>query len=171
MNPQYSEEERATISRVAQSFNLTDVRAVVLHAAQVSVVPEGTAGFELTIGVNLQQKPHVEGAAILGNFRLGAKPAGSDGADVYVVKYSAIAFYALLKGAAMPDKAALQLFAECNTMIHLWPYFRAFASSASAQMGFPLLTIPVFRPGNLKGMWAPASGGTGGESGRDRERG
>ncbi len=40
----------------------------------------------------------------------------------------------------------LKAFGELNGLYNLWPYWREFVQSATTRMGFPALTIPVFRP-------------------------
>jgi hypothetical protein len=39
----------------------------------------------------------------------------------------------------------IRAFAETNGIFNAWPYWREYVQSTSARMGFPVMTIPVFR--------------------------
>ena len=48
-----------------------------------------------------------------------------------------------IKGLRKPNIIA---FGEMNGLYNAWPYWREFVHAMTVRMGFPALTIPVFRP-------------------------
>lgn len=48
-------------------------------------------------------------------------------------------------GSPLPAPEVLEAFAKTNSMVHLWPYLRAFVQQSSAQLGLPPIMLPPFR--------------------------
>ncbi len=43
-------------------------------------------------------------------------------------------------------KSHIDAFGELNGLYNVWPYWREYVQSTTVRMGFPSLTMPVFRP-------------------------
>ena len=52
--------------------------------------------------------------------------------------------YALAQGAS-PKASEIHAFARGNAVFNCWPYFRELVQNASARLGLPPLTVPLFK--------------------------
>ncbi len=139
----FTPEQRDLLVRLGRSLELAQVRPVRLDARLEADVPAPTE-MELAVESELSVDDRDGTVVVLGSFRLRGKVRG--GVDFLKLRYDAAATYAVRDGTW--KAAELELFAQTSTMVHLWPYFRAFAQGACGQLQVPPVPIPPFRVGD-----------------------
>lgn len=65
--------------------------------------------------------------------------------------------YDLSRGMPEDAEKLLQAFAETNSLLHAWPYFRELVQSTAWRMGFPPFSLPLFRIGGPRSQAAAES--------------
>ncbi len=130
---------------VTPNTELVDVRPTELNATLHGPPPEAGAPIELSIRSSIRlERSSPEEFAVAARFIATASRKDGDEPQEYVrFVYAAAAKYRLSDPSFTDED--LQPFARYNSMIHLWPYFRAFVQSACGQMNISPIVIPVFR--------------------------
>lgn len=143
-----SEKQREDLVALCTAASLTDVRTVLMHAQLAAMPSEGAVELHLAIDVQLKHHHIENGFVVTGDFCAHAQAPGGDG-DLVRLSFGIVATYVLDKAAPPPSEEQVKTFAEYNSMIHLWPYFRAFVQQSCAQLGLPTLILPPFRAGQM----------------------
>lgn len=112
--------------------------------------PGGVVAFDVKPTLSTALDEEDEGAFFVrGDFILSVREdTGADKQEeaFLQLRYTVLGRYVVPEGFAHPlDEPLLKQFAETNAIVHLWPYLRAYVSSACGQLGLPALTIPVLR--------------------------
>ncbi|WNG21356.1 hypothetical protein [Cystobacter fuscus] len=142
--------QRETLARMANIFVLQELRPTHLEAEFVQ--PPSENGVEITpemdVVVQLSRNPSSAQSEFAAIFRFDVKLRTKGDPPVIAarMRYHAIAMYSIVQGSEFSDDD-LQLFAQTNGMIHVWPYLRTFVQNSCAQLGAPVVTLPPFRIG------------------------
>ncbi len=128
------------VAKLAAACSLKDVRAIRFTARLVSDAPEPGSDIQLNIQPRVAFQRGQDGKfAVRATFTLAAQVQD---ADFTRMTYDVVASY--FAQSEFSDDTLLA-FAQTNSMIHLWPYFRAFVQRSCGELGIAPMTIPVFR--------------------------
>lgn len=78
------------------------------------------------------------------HFSINVK-ANEDATELFRMKATFEALYALNRGMPEEAVAAIGAFASTNTMLHVWPYYRELVQATTWRMGIPPFPLPLFR--------------------------
>lgn len=130
--------------RVTPATELLDIRPMEMRAAVLRQPPAYDAPVQLALETSLRlerQGPEQFSVAA----RFGLKTMAEGETEPFAqFSYSVAASYSLSGGAEFADED-LHPFAQHNSMLHLWPYFRSFVQASCGQMMIPPVVVPVFR--------------------------
>lgn len=115
----------------------------VARRTSAPVGPQST----LNLDVNVETKPNRKDRLIqvLPHFTLTATRRNEVDEELlriealFVLQYEIDSFEGL-------RKRNIDAFGELNGLYNVWPYWREYVQATVVRMGFPPLTIPVFRP-------------------------
>jgi preprotein translocase subunit SecB len=149
--------QRETLAKVASQFTLQEVQPIHLEAAldQANIGSEAEIVPEVDIALQTARKPtspRTDFAAIF-RFDVTLQTREESSTAVARIRYHVIAVYSSSESPDFEDEQ-LQLFAQTNGMVHVWPYLRAFVQSSCASLGIPAITLPPFRVGQtIAQLW------------------
>lgn len=136
--------EAKLFRNVTRYVELADIRPSELSAALVGQPPSGDEPAELSMRTAIRLERNTdEEFVVAARFEAVGRRDDEQKAEFVRFVYSAAAYYKLTKSGILNEE--LEPFAKYNSMIHMWPYFRAFIQSACGQMMLPPILLPVFR--------------------------
>lgn len=147
-----NESETKQFRNLTAIVELANIRPIELTAAVIGPPPSTDATIELSLqsSIRIDRSSPVEFSVAV-RFELGARKEGEK-QEYAQFAYSATASYTLPAGAQIENNE-IRPFAQHNTMIHVWPYMRAFVQSACGQLGIPPVVVPVFRVTGAPMAW------------------
>jgi hypothetical protein len=136
----------AVTAKVAERVELL---LVWLVESTVKRTPGPTEGLDYTTNteakVEMSRKP--DRLFLLEKFILKALPRKKKEATVSIEATFLLTYQ--VEGSDPLDPAHAEAFARVNGIYNAWPYWREYVQSVTSRMGFPGLTLPVFRLSDL----------------------
>lgn len=133
------------IRRIARSIELEEVSLRHCEVARTEeVAKRQSVKIQLDVSgetTTLSSKDQAFIATI--EFKLQAK--GRKETEVFRMNSSFDLFYRMMSSDESFSKDELEQFTRVNGVFNAWPYFREFVQNLSARMGYPSITVPVFR--------------------------
>ena len=145
------ERSMAAALDVAARVELVEVRLVESHCAMTmaAVQPGAKLVTQLSRDVHTTLDRKGRCLAVLPAFQVSARIEGTGAKTPDVmIKARFLLTYALANVTGL-RKANCQHFGAHNGVYNAWPFWREFVQSATARMGLPVLTLPVYRIGML----------------------
>ncbi len=131
--------------RISGLVELSDVRTIEFAALLQGEAPAAVDSAQGALAVTLTINSEPTQFQVLGNFRVKVhEPSKSVKEAFLTAHFSVVAYYGVPEGFSATEEE-LRSFAQLSSMIHLWPYFRAFVQQACGQLSIPSIVIPVFR--------------------------
>ncbi|MBZ4395349.1 hypothetical protein [Myxococcus sp. AS-1-15] len=142
--------ERETLMKLAGSCAIRELRQTHLEAkvvrsptaAEKEVVPE------VEVALQIARNPTTPKSEFATIFRFGVSlsPESQPAEALVRMQYHAVLVYSVGEEMGFSDED-LRLFGQTNAMVHVWPYLRAFVQNSCAQIGAPIVSLPIFRVG------------------------
>lgn len=130
------------VSDRVQIRNVILVESVVRRHARCAGPP---ADLSLQVSIRTEAKKQERLVQVLPRFTL----IGRGSADAAEELLRVEALFAVQYDMPSFDEIAkknIDAFGQMNGVYNVWPYWREFVQNMTVRMGFPPLTIPVFRP-------------------------
>jgi hypothetical protein len=152
MSETHDSKRQQELWQLAQRAQIKELRplnfAAALHGSWPG--PEVSVTAEITRELRVHLEP--SGFVVVGRFTcqvLRAEGAPRD--PVATFRYEALCAYDSGKEEIAPE--LVELYARTNAMVHLWPYFRHFVQTSSAQLNILPILLPAFRANASEEDW------------------
>ncbi|WP_434299353.1 hypothetical protein [Corallococcus exiguus] len=157
-------ELNAAFRALVREVEIVEIEPLGFMAFLSNPAPEPGAELSFDVKPTLSTAREDEddaGFFVRGDFKISVREdtGANEPAEPFLkLRYTVAGQYAVPEDFTHPlDEALLKQFAETNAMVHLWPYLRAFVSSACGQLGLPSIMLPVLRQPKAKQASSPKS--------------
>lgn len=151
-----NENEKIQLQRVSALAKLKDIRPTEMSAAVLSSMAGDGSEIKLGLKTSWRLESMEQGFSVAVRFDLETREEGQE--EAYArFRYSVAALYEMPESEVEYSDEDLQVYARYNSLIHLWPYMRAFVQNACGQLMIPPVVVPVYRvPNGPRANWKPA---------------
>ncbi len=157
MNAPLVKELNAAFRALVREVEIVEIVPVGFFATAAGSYPEPGVKLEADVDSTLAVARDDSSARhflVRGDFNVSAREAtGADKReDSFLdLRYTVLSRYVVPESFPHPlEDGLIRQFAETNAILHLWPYLRAFVSSACGQLGAPHVLLHVLRQPMIK---------------------